>query len=171
MVTTTPTTTALTHPDIAKVAELIKDIQIAMLTTDEGDGTLRSRPMATQKTEFDGSLWFFTQIHSGKVAEIQTERHVNVSYANTSKQSYVSISGTGTILQDRAKAAELWSPLLKAWFPKGLDDPTLALLRVDVTEAEYWEAPPSAVVRLVGFVKAIATGEQYLPGEHARIKI
>jgi general stress protein 26 len=31
-----------------KLAELIKDIKIAMLTTVADDGSLRSRPMATQ---------------------------------------------------------------------------------------------------------------------------
>jgi len=41
---------------IAKVAGLIKDIDIAMMTTEAEDGLLHSRPMATQKTEFDGTL-------------------------------------------------------------------------------------------------------------------
>jgi general stress protein 26 len=157
--------------DIAKVAELIKDIKIAMLTTAEGDGTLRSRPMAAQKEAFDGTLWFFTQVNSGKVSEIEAERHVNVNYSDAGNQRYVSVSGRGTVLQDRAKAEHLWSPVLKAWFPQGLEDPTLALLRVDVAEVEYWEAPHGAVVRLAGFVKAIATGERYEAGEHGRVKM
>jgi general stress protein 26 len=157
--------------DVAKVGELIKEIKIAMLTTAEGDGSLRSRPMATQKEPFDGTLWFFTQVNSGKVSEIEAERHVNVSYADVGNQRYVSVSGRGTVVQDRAKAEQLWSPLLKAWFPQGLEDPTLALLRVEVTEVEYWEAPHGAVVRLAGFVKAIATGERYQAGEHGRVKM
>ena len=44
--------------DIKKLGELIKDIRIAMLTTVDEDGSLRSRPMATQDAEFDGVLWF-----------------------------------------------------------------------------------------------------------------
>jgi general stress protein 26 len=139
------------------------------LTTAEPNGRLRSRPMATQQTTFDGALWFFTQINSGKVGEIEGEHQVNVSYADVGNQKYVSVSGTAEISQDRAKAEELWSPWYKAWFPQGLEDPTLALLRISVHEAEYWEAPHGAVVRLVGFVKAIATGKQYAAGEHERI--
>jgi hypothetical protein len=62
-------------------------------------------------------------------------------------------------------------PLLKAWFPDGLDDPALALLRVDIEKAEYWDSPSSTVVHLVGFVKALATGKTYEPGEHEKVTL
>jgi general stress protein 26 len=48
----------------AKLGELIKGIRVAQLTTVEDDGSLRSRPMGTQDIEFDGTLWFFTQIQA-----------------------------------------------------------------------------------------------------------
>ena len=160
-----------TPDDIEKLAALIKDIEFAMLTTVEPDGSLRSRPMATQKTKFDGTLWFFTEINSGKVGEIEGERHVNLAYADTGNQKYVSVSGLASVVQDRSKAEQLWSPLLKAWFPQGIEDPTLALLKVDVREAEYWDSPHGAVVRLVGFVKALTTGDKYRPGENRRLDV
>src|SRR3978361_2088143 len=117
------------NDDIKKLAELIKDIRIAMLPTADSDGSLRSRPMATQTQAFDGDLWFFTREHSGKVDEVNREHQVNVSYAAPSDNRYVSVSGTGRIVTDRAKIKELWSPVLKAWFPKGIDDPEIALLK------------------------------------------
>jgi general stress protein 26 len=159
--------------DRAKIAELIKDVRICMLTTAEGDGTLRSRPMATQELKggFDGVLWFFTEIDSGKVDEVERERHVNLAYSKPGDQVYVSISGNARVVRDRAKAAELWTPFLKAWFPKGLEDPQLALLRVEATEAEYWEAPHGAVVRVVGLVKSLVTGQKYTPGENKRVEV
>jgi general stress protein 26 len=150
------------HEDnVAKLAELIKDIEVAMLTTVGTDGHLRSRPMATQQTEFDGTLWFFTWMDTDKVHEIQRDQHVAVSYAKPSDQRYVSVSGTARLVNDREKAKELWNPLLKAWFPKGLDDPNLGLLRVDAEHAEYWDAPSSKLVQLYGFTKAILTGKRY----------
>jgi general stress protein 26 len=72
------------------------------------------------------------------------------------------------MVRDKQKAEELWNPAYKAWFPKGLDDPDLALLKVSATQAEYWDSSSSAVVHLVGFVKALATGERYHPGENER---
>lgn len=147
------------NESIKKLGELIKDIKFAMLTTAEEDGTLRSRPMATQQTEFDGSLWFFTNSNAPKVDEVQRHQKVNVSYAEPKDQKYVSISGTAELVRDRQKIEELWNPTYKAWFPKGLEDPDLGLLKVSVEQAEYWDSPSSAVVRIVGFVKSVFTGE------------
>lgn len=166
--------TAATERDehIKHLAELIKDVQIAMLTTQDTDGTLHSRPMATQQVEFDGDLWFFTGQSTPKVDEVEQERHVNVSYAKPDDNLYVSISGTAQTVRDPAKMKELWNPIYKAWFPKGLDDPDLVLLKVHVNQAEYWDSPSSKVVQLVGFAKAIATGKRAdNVGEHEKINL
>lgn len=153
-----------------KLASLIDDIDIAMLATSEPDGELRSRPMATQKLSDDGSLWFFTRNDAPKVSE--AEGHpVNLAYADAGKNRYVSVSGHGHLVTDAAKIRELWKPALKAWFPQGLDDPSVALLRVDIERAEYWDAPASAFVQIAGFVKATATGQAYHPGEHEKLTV
>lgn len=158
------------NENIKKLHDLIKDIKFAMLTTVEEDGTLRSRPMVTQQSKFDGNLWFFTNAKAPKVDEAQHNQHVNVSYAAPNDQKYVSVSGTAQLVRDRKIIEELWSPLYKAWFPKGVDDPDVALLKVSVDKAEYWDSPSSAVVRLVGFVKAVVTGEPISNiGEHEKI--
>lgn len=156
---------------IAKLRELIKGIKIAMLTTVEADGTLRSRPMGTQQTEFDGDLWFFTGKNSGKVAEIQHDQHVNVSYAAPDDNRYVSVSGRAELIDDKTKEKELWNPFIKAWFPKGLDDPDLLLLKVRVEAAEYWDAPSSTMVNLVGFAKAVLTGNRPDIGENEKLSL
>lgn len=159
--------------DVQKLGELIKDVKIAMLTTVDEDGSLRSRPMATQKTEFDGSLWFFTRASSPKVDEVEKAHEVNLSYAAPDTNTYVSVSGSARLVRDSSKAKELWNPILKAWFPQGLEDPDLALLHVDVAKAEYWDSPSSTMVHIAGFVKAIATGHAYKPspGEHQKISL
>ena len=159
---------------VKKLGKLIADIQFAMLTTIEADGSLRSRPMATHQDhgrEFDGVLWFFTKGDTPKVEEVKEDQHVNLSYAAPEQNKYVSVSGIGTLVRDGVKAKELWDPKYKAWFPKGLDDPELALLRVDVTKAEYWDTPGGAVVHVLGLVKALATGKSYDPGDHEKVNL
>jgi general stress protein 26 len=158
---------------LEQLREKIKGIRIAMLTTIDEDGSLHSRPMATQETELDGDLWFFTPATSPKVGEIGRDQRVNLSYADPDDQRYVSVSGTARLVRDRAKAKELWNPLLKAWFPQGLDDPDLALLRVHVEKAEYWDSPSSKMVQLAGFLKAVTTGKRYEPdpGENEKIEL
>lgn len=156
---------------IQKLWSLIKEVQFGMLTTVDQDGKLRSRPMATQKVEFDGTLWFFTYGASPKAQEIQHDQVVNVSFANPNDNTWVSVSGTAQISRDRQKMEQLWNPILKAWFPKGLDEPDIALLKVDVTAAEYWDAPSNPVVQLYGFVKSQVTGSPPSPGDHDKIDL
>ncbi len=156
---------------VEKLGEMIKDIEFAMLTSVEADGTLHSRPMATQQIEFDGDLWFFTHASTPKVEEVEHEHNVNVSYAKPDAQLYVSVSGKARLVRDREKIKELWNPAFKAWFPKGLDDPDIALLKVTVERAEYWDSSASALVHLAGFVKAVATGKAYEPGENEKLNL
>ncbi len=157
--------------NLKKLNELIEDIEFAMLTTVEEDGSLRSRPMGTQKAEFNGTLWFFTKADSPKVDEVEREHHVCVAYSKPEKQHYVSMSGTAWLVRDREKIEELWTPELKAWFPDGLEDPQIALLKINVEKAEYWDSPNSVVVHLIGMAKAAVTGESYKPGENEKVNL
>ena len=155
---------------IKKLNDLIEDIDFAMLTTIDG-GHLRSRPMQTQTTEFDGDLWFFTSSNTHKTDEIEKDNRVNVSYAAPDSNTYVSVSGTAEIVKDREKIDEYWNDILKAWFPEGKDSPDLVLLKVKVEQAEYWDAPSSRIVQIAGFLKALATGERADGGENEKINL
>lgn len=156
-----------------KLMELIEDIGFTMMTTARPDGTLHSRPMACLKTEFDGELWFFTGKSSGKAKAISEEHHVNLAYSEPSNNRFVSVAGRAALIQDAEKAKELWNPIYRAWFPKGLEDPELCLLKVTVDSAEYWDSKSSKLVQLIGFAKAVMTGEPYKagPNEHARVNL
>jgi len=157
--------------EIAKIADIIKDIRFAMLTTAEPDGVLRSRPMTRQQIEFDGHLWFFTAADSPKVWETDQHRQVNVSFANPEKNSYVSLSGAAYLSRDRKKMEELWNPAYKTFFPKGLEDPELALLDVTVESAEYWDAASSLIGRAINFARAYVSKDPSKLGEHAKVDL
>ena len=155
---------------IEKLGKLIKGIRIAMLTTITPEGDLHARPMAAQEVEFDGTLWFFSGASSPKIEHIEKDSRVNAAFSNPEKQEYVSVAGRASLVRDRAKIEELWNPSLKAWFKDGLDDPDLALLRIDVDGAEYWDAPNSVVAHIAGFVKTKLGGEQNV-GDHQKIDL
>ena len=153
--------------DLQCLATMIKDIKFTMMTTSDESGAMFSRPMANQKIDaanFDGDLWFFTKLDSPKVFALNQDHHVNLAYADTDKQNYVSVCGMARISTDKEKMKELWNPTLKAWFPEGLLDPQIALICVSVHSAELWDSPPSKVVQLVGMAKAIVTGK---PMDHS----
>lgn len=165
-------TTIEKDQQIQKLRDLVKDIDYCMLTTIDTDGSLRSRPMSTNgEIEANGDVWFFTYASSHKVEEVDRREQVNVSFSAPNKQSYVSLSGTAEIVRDRRKMQELWKPELKAWFPQELNEPDIALLKVNVEKAEYWDSPAGWVAKTLGFVKAVTTGEKAGSGENAKLNL
>ena len=127
-----------------KLVTIIEAIEVGMLTTEEENGDLRSRPMTTQRAE-KGVLWFFT----GKLANAEKDALVNVSYADPNNEVYVSVSGAARTFRDPAKARELWNTGAQRWFTEGPDDPRLMILKVEIAQAEYWDVDKRAMIRLL----------------------
>jgi general stress protein 26 len=154
---------------LSKIGSLIKDHAIVMLVTTARDGSLESRPMAVHIKEFDGTIWFLTPQNSGKIYEIADDSHVTLVFSDPSNAKYVSAKGRAQVSYERAKIHELWNPMYKAWFPDGENDPNIAVLRVDITEAEYWEANASRIVRGIKYLAAAATGGSIDVGEAGKV--
>jgi general stress protein 26 len=75
------------------------------------------------------------------------------------------------VVDDKGKMEQLWNPFVKAFFPSGLDDPKLTLLKIEPTDAEYWDSSSSSMVVLFNMLKATVTGKQYDEGKHGRIDL
>jgi general stress protein 26 len=155
--------------EIAKLADLLKKFRIAMLTTVTGDGALTSRPMAVQESEFDGDLWFFAQRDADQVQQVRHNPTVGV--ALSASDTWVSISGTAELVEDSAKAHQLWNSAAEAWFPGGPDDPNVVLLRVHADGAEYWDSPGSKVMTVLSYAKSKLTGKRPDVGENERVDL
>ena len=157
---------------LEKLRALVKDIDFCMLTTVDESGDLHSRPMSSNgDIDADGDIWFFTNASSHKVSEIAKLPKVNVSFADPDNQRYVSVSGTAQLVRDRAKIDELWRPEFKMWFPEGKDDPEVALLRVNLEKAEYWDGPSSTIGYALSFVSSLVTGKEPDLGENEKVNL
>lgn len=156
--------------DFEKLREMMKDIDLCMLTTVDESDDLHSRPMSVNgDVDDEGNLWFFTSSNSHKASEIERTPNVNVSFIDSDKQHYVSVSGMAELVHDRQKIKELWKPVLKAWFPDGPEQADVALLKVHLKKAEYWDGPSSTIAQAVSFVSAIITGKQVELGENKKL--
>lgn len=146
------------HPgDWEKLAKLIRDIRVALLTTVDLHGHFHTRPVQTLELEGGDTLWFFTDLASPKVHEMHRDVRVALGYADPHQHAYVAVSGSATLLRDPHKAAELWSIEQRAYYPDGPQDQRLALLRVRIERAEYWIAP-GRTSYLLAAAKAAMTG-------------
>jgi len=158
--------------DFEKLREMIKDIDFCMMTTIDENNDLHSRPMSLNgEVDQAGNLWFFTSASSHKVSEVNRIPKCNVSFAAPDDNRYVSITATAELVTDRRKIKELWKPILQAWFPEGSDDPDLALLRLEVQKAEYWDSPSSKVAQVVSFVSALVSGKSAEWGENKKLDL
>lgn len=164
-----------TEKKLDELYELIKDIEIAMMTTRRADGHLVTRPMATQDHGPMGDLWFVTDIDTHKVEELEQDPHIGIGYLDGRTREWVSVSGTATISQDRAKIRELWEPDWKMWFGDeggerdgGPDDPRLALIIVDAHAVHYMKGDPMPKV-LFEMAKSKVTGERPEMGREEHI--
>ena len=147
--------------DFKSIVSKIQDIKVGMFTTMCKDNQLRGRPMTTCEVEEDGFLWFFTSINSKLIDDLIEQDNVSISYTNISKNQYISVKGQAILVRSKTKIEKLWNPLAKAWFPQGLEDPDLVLVKIQVNQAEIWDSGSSKIVVLAKILKAIVTGEEY----------
>jgi general stress protein 26 len=154
---------------VSRLAELARDIKIAMLTTVDDDGHFISVPMAQQEVEHDGDLWFFAERDSRVVRNLASDSHVGVTLS--SSDTWISIDGEAEVVDDSAKAHDLWNSWVEAWLPQGPDDPSVVLIKVSGHGAEYWDTPGGRVASILSFAKAKVTGKPYEGTENERVDL
>jgi general stress protein 26 len=155
-----------------KLFDMIKDIRFAMFTTHKPEGHLHSRPMTTlkQRIDEDESLWFFMARSGAPVSEFQGDDQVNVSYADPGSDTYVSVSGVAQVVDDPIKKMALWNRQAQAWFKGGVDDPDLALVRVRIEHADYWDVKENKLVQLYRAAAAALGATPPTRGEHGTVR-
>ena len=153
-----------------KFKKLISDINVCMFITNHPEQE-HTRPMATIEVEDEGTLWFFTDIRSIKVEEVSLENKVHLVYAHPGKESYVDVWGQASVITDRQAIVDKWSPLVKAWFPDGIDDPNLGLLKVQPTQVYYWNAESGKMVQLLKMVASVITGKTLADGTEGKLSL
>jgi len=156
---------------VEKFKKLVNDVSVCMFTTINDNLELFSRPMVTTNVDDEGNAWFFTNEFSEKVHEISRDNNVYLIYSNPKTNTYVNVKGTCTVVVDRARINQLWSPTLKAWFPEGPDDPKLCLLKVVTDEAYYWNHASSKMSVFFSMLKAIAKKEKIDSGEVGKLNL
>jgi general stress protein 26 len=150
-----------------KIWHLIKDIKTAMLTTHHGS-ELRSRPMVLVQDAYDGTLWFYTDLESEKVMEVEKDHDVCVTFADADNQVYVSLTGIGRPTRDKELINKYWNGFVSAWFPEGKDSANVGMLEVKVQKGEHWDSNSSKMVKSFKTVQAKIKGKQPDLGEHEK---
>ncbi len=135
--------------NIKQIAEMMRDLDFCMLTTRAGDGQLRARPMSNNgEVEFDGDVWFFSAADSRKVEEISSDPGVELSYSDTSRYLFISMSGEAEIVRDVKQKRDLWVEELERWFDGGPDSDEIVLIKVTPTVVAWWNGEDGGELNL-----------------------
>jgi len=152
--------------------EMLKDFDTAMLVTRSRDGRMHARPMAVAELEPNGDAYFVTGIDSPKVAEIEADPHVTLTFQ--SPKQYAAVSGRVSVIRDRKLLDRLWKEAWKVWFPQGKEDPEISVLKFDAEHGELWDnAGAKGVKYAFEAAKAYAKGERPSTDadQHARVDL
>lgn len=157
---------------IFKLRELAEAIDICMFCTNlKTDDGASCRPMSTQKVCDEGNIWFFSNADSDKNKEIEQNNNVQLFYSHPGKDSFMIVNGEAEIIFDRDMIDELWSPVLKAWFPGGKDDPNISIVKVKPSNAYYWDTDGNKMINFLKMVASAATGKNLVEGNEGALSV
>ena len=155
---------------LKKFKKLVNDINVCMFITNN-EKENHTRPMATIEVEENGTLWFFTDNRSVKVEEVSANHTAHLVYAHPGKESYLDVWGNASIITDKQMIKNKWSPIIKAWFPGGIDDPKLALLKITPQDVYYWDAETGKMLSFLKITTSAISGKQFSEGVHGKLEV
>jgi general stress protein 26 len=130
---------------LTEIAEKMRDIDFAVLSTRTEGGAIAGRPMSNNReVEFDGDSYFFTCDDTRTVSDIRRDSSVGLTYQSKSgvlgmKPFFITVEGRAELIKDKAGFAEHWTKELDAWFKEGVDTPGLTLIKVVAQRLHYWD--------------------------------
>lgn len=157
---------------IDKLKELIRHNSICMFSTKlEKDGPAETRPMSVAQVDDDGNLWFLSGKSSKKNHDIATDPRIQLFFANTSDQEYLTVYGNATETTNKQKIKELWNPIAKAWFNDGVDDPDISAIRISPRDGFYWDTKSGRMISLLKILASAVTGKTIEEGVQGKLSV
>jgi general stress protein 26 len=145
---------------IKKMKELIDKASTCFFCTAVARGeSSGARPMAVQKVDDAGNLWFLSADDSHKNQEIALNPAVQLYFQGSAHSDFLMLRGTATTSRDKAKITELWSPVVKTWFTEGVDDPRITVIKVTPSEGYYWDTKHGKAVAGMKMLIGAALGK------------
>jgi general stress protein 26 len=155
---------------IDRAWELMRRVKVGLFVTHDGHGNhLRARPVHAHPDSADCAIYFLTDSGSGKTHEIGGDQNVCMAFSDIGRHKYVSVTGTAAVVDDRAKIRQLWTASDKAFWSTA-DDPSIRLVRVDPSVAEYWDSF-GAIVTAVKIAASSVTGARPALSENETVDL
>ena len=124
--------------EFRSVGDAMAKIDICMMQT-VGEHGVNTRPMSNNgEVQYDGDNWFFARRDSTKVGEILADDRVHLTFADNEGANFISVWGSGEIVDDVDLKKKLWQKSLEGWFENGPEDPEVTLIKVSANKIQTW---------------------------------
>lgn len=139
---------------LADLAEAMRDIDFAMLSTHTDGGAIGARPMSNNgQVDYDGDSWYFTTDDTRMVADIAADPQVGLSFLGKAgllgqRPFFVAVEGRADLVRDKAAFADHWTRDLDRWFADGIDTPGLVMVHVRASRVHYWDGEDEGEISL-----------------------
>ncbi|WP_410483119.1 pyridoxamine 5'-phosphate oxidase family protein [Sphingobium sp. RSMS] len=136
------------------LAEKMKDIDFAMLSTHADGGQIGARPMSNnQDVAYGGDSFYFTTEDTLMVKDIERDPRVGLSFQGRTgllKQNplFIAVEGRADLIRDRDAFRAHWNSQLQDWFEEGPDTPGLVMIKVHAQRAHIWDGENEAELEL-----------------------
>lgn len=145
---------------LQKIRELAGKAKGCFFCTDIRTGQpFATRPMAPEKIDDDGNLWFLSSSDSHKNQELDQDNHAQLLFQGSSYSDFLSLYGSVIVSRDQTKIDELWDPQMKTWFTEGKTDPRISVLQFVPISGYYWDTKHHMAVAFVKRLIGAATGQ------------
>lgn len=156
---------------VSKLKKLAEDIRICMFCTDLTHTPFSTRPMSVQEVDESGNIWFLSGADSDKNFEIKQDENVQLLFAKNSSSEYLNVYGKAFIYKDKSTIEDKWSPVAKAWFSKGKDDPNVTVIRVQPEYVYYWDTKSGKMVSLLKIAVGAIIGKPLDDGIEGKLSV
>ena len=153
----------------AQIARKLRGIEFVHLTTSDGRGQLRGRPLALHRAGFDGELWLVVDPETDVMAEVEHDPRVNISCMDVADGFYLSVSGI-------ARPADGDEPSAEPAIPAGSENAEASnardrLLKVEINRAQVWSTPRRRAPEIFTFKRSALTGGPQRPGQAVDVRL
>jgi len=156
---------------IEKFKELVEHNATCLFTTNLSYMPLTTRPMNVQKVDDLGNFWFLSAGDSAKNQEIEMDHRVQLFFMNVSDYEFLTVYGRATASRDQKKIEELWTPIAKAWFSEGKEDPRVTVIKVKPEEAFYWDTKSGKIVSMFKILTSAIIGKTLSEGVEGKLTV
>lgn len=129
---------------LSDLAEAMRDIDFAMLSTRTEGGDIAARPMSNNRdVSYDGDSFFFTYEEARTVSDIERNPKVGLSFQGKAgllgkPPLFIAVEGTAELIRDKAQFEAHWNSDLDYWFEDGIETPGVVLIKVHADRIHYW---------------------------------